>query len=839
MKVKFYILTPLTILLFALNSKAQSLTCTAIFDQVINNLSVNFFPANLADSLNTSHQWSFGDGTGTAIPSPAHTYPSGGTYTVKHKVIKSSSNGVVICTDSVTKLITLVAPTPCTIQPNYIAIKDSLLWYKYHFTNTTPNLLTSDSCYWSFGDGTPTSYDVNPNHSYTSPGIYQVCLTINRLVLPGQPYCTNTICKTILVDSTSPVPCNLQAYFTYIKDSINNKKVYFTNQTANFLATDSIRWSFGDGSAYNYTTNPTHTYTQAGTYNVCIRVKRNTPAGTIPCVSEFCKLVIIDSIVPCNLQAYFTYIKDSINNKKVYFTNQTANFLATDSIRWSFGDGSAYNYTTNPTHTYTQAGTYNVCIRVKRNTPAGSIPCVSEFCKLVIIDSIPVCNLVANFAYSKDSMNPRIVYFSNQTLNFLGSDSIRWNFGDGTPYNYQVNPVHTYTQNGAYTVCIRVKRNTLPGTAPCISEICKIVIIDSLVPCNLQAYFTHIRDSINAKKIYFTNQTVNYLPTDSIRWSFGDGSPYNYTTNPTHTYTQSGTYTVCLRVKRILSPYALPCVSEFCKLVVVDSIPTTLCNVQANFSAYRDSTNPSSGLVYFYNQTINYLPTDSIRWNFGDGTPFVNQVANPVHTYSQSGTYTVCLRIKRNIPNGLAPCISEICKVVVIPPVNTNCNYVADFYSILDSFNLRKIYFTNTSTNALGATATWSFGDGTSATGWNAVHTYNNGGAYQVCLKVKYSNTCIKEKCRVVQMPLNTACNLLPYPNPTSNVVNASVHLTTTNIIYTRIINSSNIIVRQQQQAGFVGFNTVTVNVATLPPGIYKMVVNYGNKECKGTFLKY
>jgi hypothetical protein len=47
-----------------------------------------------------------------------------------------------------------------------------------------------------------------------------------------------------------------------------------------------------------------------------------------------------------------------------------------------------------------------------------------------------------------------------------------------------------------------------------------------------------------------------------------------------------------------------------------------------------------------------------------------------------------------------------------------------------------------------------------------------------------------------------------------------------------------NVIVRQQQQNGSVGVNTVTVNVATLPLGMYKIKIQHGNKVCQGIFMK-
>lgn len=520
----------------------------------------------------------------------------------------------------------------------------------------------------------------------------------------------------------------------------------------------------------------------------------------------------------------------SVNGYTATFTPAMIGDSINSQHQWSFGDNTVSSIA-SPVHTYATSGVYAVRHIFSRYNP--NILCRDTVYMQVVIPPTTACNLQAYFSYLRDSANYHKYYFTNQSGGFLPTDSIRWSFGDGTPFNYSVNPDHIYAAAGTYNVCIRVKRNTPAGTAPCVSEYCKVLVVDSVTPCNIQAYFSHQYDAVNRKKVYFTNQTVNFLPTDSIRWNFGDGTPFSYAVNPDHTYAAAGTYNVCIRVKRNTTSGTAICVSEYCKQVIIDSVPP--CNLQAYFSYQQSPSNLNN--VYFVNQTVNFLPTDSIRWNFGDGTPF-SYAVNPNHVFASAGTYNVCIRVKRTYNNNTPPCISEYCKIVVINP-NTTCNYVVDFSSRVDSLNPRRVIFTNLSSNIAGASATWTFGDGTSSNSWNAEHTYANFGNYNVCLKVTYNNTCIKDKFKVIQLVSNTTtCILQPYPNPANSIVNASVSLTAPTLITTRIFNSSNVVVRLIQQTGVAGFNTVSVNVGTLPVGVYRMVINYGNKECRGTFMK-
>ncbi|MBL7791536.1 MAG: PKD domain-containing protein, partial [Saprospiraceae bacterium] len=71
---------------------------------------------------------------------------------------------------------------------------------------------------WNFGDGA-TSTSANPQHTYSMPGTYQVCLTASSL-------CGNTqSCQNITLDCPAP-----QAAFTF---TINGLEVIFNENTEN------------------------------------------------------------------------------------------------------------------------------------------------------------------------------------------------------------------------------------------------------------------------------------------------------------------------------------------------------------------------------------------------------------------------------------------------------------------------------------------------------------------------------------------------------------------------------------------------------------------------------
>ncbi|MEO6584443.1 MAG: PKD domain-containing protein, partial [Ferruginibacter sp.] len=174
----------------------------------------------------------------------------------------------------------------------------------------------------------------------------------------------------------------------------------------------------------------------------------------------------------CELLANFTLTN---NGNVFHFVNTSVGLSATDSIRWTFGDGTSSTQI-NPTHTYAQAGTYNVCIRIKKRNSIGVVTnCVREICHTISVTATPQnCEMVAGFNFTNIG---NAFHFTNTSVGFAPNDSIRWTFGDGTS-STQINPTHSYALAGTYNVCIRIqKRNSIGVVTNCVREICHTVSV--------------------------------------------------------------------------------------------------------------------------------------------------------------------------------------------------------------------------------------------------------------------------------------------------------------------------------------------------------------------------
>jgi PKD repeat protein len=157
----------------------------------------------------------------------------------------------------------------------------------------------------------------------------------------------------------------------------------------------------------------------------------------------------------------------------------------------------------------------------------------------------------------------------------------------------------------------------------------------------------------------------------------------------------------------------------------------------ADFYFYPDS----SGIytLNFFDKSIG-SPT-SYYWSFGDST--FSTLKNPVHTFVR-GSYNVCLTIS----NTSTGCYDTYCTQVYIDD-SSQTNKCSSYFKYLDS-NLTVNFYGYSQTNYSRVIGyTWDFGDGTTGTGQNPVHTYSTAAQYFVTLVTavvdSLNDTCVSK----------------------------------------------------------------------------------------------
>jgi gliding motility-associated-like protein len=228
--------------------------------------------------------------------------------------------------------------------------------------------------------------------------------------------------------------------------------------------------------------------------------------------------------------------------------------------------------------------------------------------------------------------------------------------------------------------------------------------------------------------------TVNFQNNSSSAtnyvWNFGDGSPTSTATNPSHTYTTAGVYTVSLVAS---NPNGCTASSDTTSLIITvidDSIFASFTYIKidscgpytANFTNTSTGNNGpiSAGATY--------------QWDFGDGTSFSGPNP-PMHSFPNAGTFVVTLTI-----TDPSACNSPS---VYTQTIDFTSSIVTSAFVIPDSICMpANVNFIDQSTNA--TTWNWTFGDGNTSTQTNPTNTYGAPGTYTVFLVSGNPATCNK-----------------------------------------------------------------------------------------------
>ena len=529
------------------------------------------------------------------------------------------------------------------------------------FTDTSTPTPTSWS--WTFGDGGTSSLQ-NPLHTYTSPGTYSVSLSVTS------SHGSDTETKTSYITVTETITANFSANVTSGSAPLT---VQFSNTSSGSYSNSS--WTFGDGGTSTLT-NPSYTYNTPGAYTVSLTV--SGPGGSDSETKT--GYITVSSTIEAQFHSDKTAGPAPLS---VQFTNDsTGNFI---SSSWNFGD-STTSASTHPLHTYTNPGKYSVSLSV-----TGSSGTDTETKTEYITVYTPVT--AAFQADVRTGPAPLTVQFSNLSIGDYTTSS--WDFGDNG-ISTQKNPSYTYTKAGSYNVTLTVSG---PGGTNTKTE-SQYITVHETVAAEFHANKT---SGAAPLLVSFTNDsTGNY--TSSL-WNFGDNTTSNQT-NPAHSYTNPGTYSVTLTVSGpggtdvetktgYIQVYTTP-VADFLGTPTSGDVPLTV-----------QFTNISTGTY------------ETVQWNFGDSTPPVTD-DHPSHTYTEPGTYTVSLTL-----NGPAGSDTETKTNYVTVNPNGDIPFANFAVDRTSGQSPLLVQFTNQSVGTGSLSYLWDFGDGSpTSTATNPSHIF-------------------------------------------------------------------------------------------------------------------
>jgi len=251
--------------------------------------------------------------------------------------------------------------------------------------------------------------------------------------------------------------------------------------------------------------------------------------------------------------------------------------------------------------------------------------------------------------------------------------------------------------------CIPAYMSAAPATGPGSG-----FIVVASVP--VADFYTATQVGTAPFRVSFFDRSEGSLPLGHL-WNFGDGT-MSREQNPTHIYATTGEYTVTLTVTNSFGQDT----KTLTGFIAVGDPPVP------NFSASPTKGNIPLDVAFtgLTNDTMS-----SWRWDFGDGSFADGQ--NPTHTYTKPGIYSVTLSAANEFGTGHIT-KSGIINTGVVP----DAEFIAEIRQGYPPLTVRFRDFSSGSPLAWF----WDFGDGTTSTEKDPVHTYSEEGRYATTLQV-------------------------------------------------------------------------------------------------------
>lgn len=320
------------------------------------------------------------------------------------------------------------------------------------------------------------------------------------------------------------------------------------------------------------------------------------------------------------------------------------------------------------------------------------------------------------------------VQFSNTSISNGIVPNFFWDFGVPGVLNdtsRATNPSFIYPDTGLYFITLIVN----PDFPQCSDTTVVPFQVNRLLAPTLNVSgdlcFENNKFDFNAGGAFESNAT--------FQWDFGPQAVPQVSTTPAAidvNFNTSGSFPVRLIVKQDL------CSDTLIRTIQLVDNPT------GDFST-PDTAGCSFLNIQFTSNIIDQGAGSSpgvYKWDFGDGSPISN-IQNPVHRYTQDGSYTVSLTYE-STGSCIDTLIIEKPNYIRIGPQFSNNNTDFSASPPAGCYPL-DVQFNNLSTFDGTATYVWDFGDGSpTSTATNPNHSYLVNGYYDVSLIMTTTGGC-------------------------------------------------------------------------------------------------
>ncbi|RNC90255.1 MAG: PKD domain-containing protein [Allomuricauda sp.] len=509
----------------------------------------------------------------------------------------------------------------------------------------------------------------------------------------------------------------------------------------------SYLWDFGDGST-STETNPTHTFTSTGIYDVSLTVSdaeglQDTANVTItvtdPNQEGVTGFVLVNSTTNEDVLNLFEGLQINSSTTENLLLNIRANtnpptvgsvFLElTGPVQNTrgesvapyalFGDVSGdylgellplgnYTISATPYSGFGLTGTQGATVSV-------SFSIVEE-----IANQPPVAIASAN---PTSGTAPLLVDFTgSNSTDDTGIAQFLWNFMDAGATSNNSNTSYQFNTPGTYNVSLTV--TDAEGLQD--SEVVTILVEPPVSndPPNAVLSATPESGDVPLEVNFTGDQSSDDTAVVSYNWNFGDGNTSNEV-NPSHTFLSVGDFNVTLTVTDEEGLEDIASVTISVQDPVSNTAPTAV------ISATPESGEAPLEVSFTGDQSSDDVAVVAYDWDFGDGT--LSNLANPTHTYNAVGSYTVTLTVADQ--EGLEDATTV---TIVVNPPNEAPTATIGASPLSGDAPLEVSFTGNTSTDDKAITSyLWDFDDnGTTSNEIDPIYTFVNSGTYNVSLTV-------------------------------------------------------------------------------------------------------
>jgi gliding motility-associated-like protein len=641
-------------------------------------LSVNF----TAPAGSSAFYWDFMDGASSNLQNPSNTFITTGTYNVQ---FKNTPTGPVVGTVTIN---VFAKPVP-TITANSVTGGCIPLPVNLSANVTLPAGITVSNYSWTFGQGSSGSGQ-NVNFTYLSQGSFGVSIGI----VTNTPSCNNTVTYPNFIGASNPniiINSNPNPAFSCTAPL----NATFTNATTNNGIPMTYAWDMGNGNTSTAINPPPQIYNALGNYLVSLTI-----TDTNGCVKTGTKPVTVGGPTASFLIPDTICIIDTI----YFLSNGSAGIHS-----WTFGPNAFFPTSNliNPYNSFSTPGPKTVTLNITSANGA----CSDDTTRIIFVEDPvvtvsavpqPQCDTNAIFTYTATTTSNIISYewvFALADTFYTASPTVEYHIWDSTYYKRRkpklLEGFLVYTTSGG-----------------CVDT----VFFADTLHWVFGRFMPDKHYGCAPLTVTFSDSSLSTYPITSYSYTYGDGTSATFTspTAPnTHVYNLPGIYPVVLTV---VSSLGCVNVSDTIWIEVGDVVPL-------NFSVSPSVICPGQS-VTMTNLTIDQTNIDA--WNYSSSGELLSDCfQNPSGTFvfdDSVGTFSVTLSA---LYNG---CQSSY----TMPNAVTVNGPIADFdwhYYCTDTMDFE---FFNKSQ---GYTSfQWDFGDGTTSTLQNPVHTYVNTGDYYVSM---------------------------------------------------------------------------------------------------------